>query len=280
MKLTKIKLTKPLILLSTLLAFSPMAQATEQGETLFTAKCSACHSTIRPTNMNKVIAPALMGVMRHLKDSYPNKTEAVAFIKDYALNPSKEKAICMPQKLERFGLMPSQKGNVTAEELEVIASWMFDNFPPKGFRGMGQGNRKNMHKPLRMNNQANSQLGSLKNSPFLMNQDALPHLTNILIESWDKATLALTDKQKEKLLVVRKETVTNVKKVKQALTVLEAEVIEMSVDGEALKTIQPKVEEVAKLKAQATMIQLKCIKNSLEILNDEQVELLLPFWDL
>jgi len=119
-----------------------LASSNTQGEALFTSKCASCHSTTRPTDMDKVIAPALMGVMRHLKMDYPNKKEAVAFIKDFALNPSKEKAICMPKKIERFGLMPSQKGNVTEEELEIIANWMFDNFPPKDFRGMGQGNRK------------------------------------------------------------------------------------------------------------------------------------------
>ncbi len=136
------KLTKPLILISTLLTLSSQAYATDSAETLFNAKCSACHSTTRPTDMDKVIAPALMGVMRHLKMSYPDKTKAVAFIKDFTLNPTKEKSICMPRKIERFGLMPSQKGNVTEAELELIASWMFDNFPPKDFKGMHHGKRK------------------------------------------------------------------------------------------------------------------------------------------
>jgi len=35
--------------------------------------------------------------------------------------------------------MPSQKGNVTEAQLIQITSWMFDNFPPANFRGMGQG---------------------------------------------------------------------------------------------------------------------------------------------
>jgi len=56
-----------------------------------------------------VVAPALMGVMR--------------------------------QKIERFGLMPSQKGVVTDEELDTILPWIFDNFPTKGFRG-GQGRNR------------------------------------------------------------------------------------------------------------------------------------------
>ena len=56
--------------------------------------------------MSKVLAPALMGVMRHIKMDYPDKNEAVKFMVDYILEPSKEKAICMPKKIERFGLMP------------------------------------------------------------------------------------------------------------------------------------------------------------------------------
>jgi hypothetical protein len=82
-----------------------------------------------------------MGVMRHVKMSYPSKDKAVAFMKDYILNPSKEKAICMPQKIAKFGIMPTQKGIVSEKELDIILPWIYDNFPPKNFRGMGQGRR-------------------------------------------------------------------------------------------------------------------------------------------
>jgi len=109
------------------------------AEALFDAKCSMCHIKTRPTDMSKMVAPAIMGVMRHVKMTYPTKDKAVEFMVDYVLNPSKDKAVCMPGKIKRFGLMPSQKGNVTKEELQEISSWLYDNFPPKGFRGMGQG---------------------------------------------------------------------------------------------------------------------------------------------
>ncbi len=124
-----------------ILALSPTLQADSKAEALFDTKCMACHSKMRPTDMSKVVAPALMGVMRHVKMKYPNKSDAVAFMKDYIFNPTKEKSICTPQKIERFGLMPSQKGIVTDEELDTILPWMFDNFPPKGFRG-GQGRNR------------------------------------------------------------------------------------------------------------------------------------------
>ncbi len=131
-----------LLTLGTIVAFTSVGQAAETAEGLFDTKCAACHTKTRPADMSKVLAPALMGVMRHIKMEYPDKDEAVKFMVDYVLEPSKEKAICMPKKIERFGLMPSQKGNVTEAELEKITSWMFDNFPPVDFRGMGQGNRQ------------------------------------------------------------------------------------------------------------------------------------------
>ncbi len=85
--------------------------------------------------MSSLTAPPLMGVMRHVKMKYPAKEEAISFMVDYVLQPDRSKAVCMPQKIQRFGLMPSQKGNVTNTELETITAWMYDNFPPAGFRG-------------------------------------------------------------------------------------------------------------------------------------------------
>ena len=110
-----------------------------EGASLFDAKCAMCHVTNRPSDMSTLVAPPIMGVMNHVKMTYPNKVNAVKFIVNYVQEPSRSKAVCMPQKIQRFGLMPSQKGNVTPEELAAIASWLYDNYPPKGLRGRGMG---------------------------------------------------------------------------------------------------------------------------------------------
>jgi hypothetical protein len=128
-----------LLLIGTIVSLGSIVHATDTVETLFDAKCAVCHSKTKPTDMNKVVAPAIMGVMRHIKMTYPKKEDAVKFMVDYVLEPSRDKAICMPQKIERFGLMPSQKGNITKEELTQISHWLYDNYPPEGFRGMGHG---------------------------------------------------------------------------------------------------------------------------------------------
>jgi len=129
------KPNKIILTISTILILSSNVEANNNAEELFSNKCSVCHSTTRPKDMKSVVAPALMGIMRHLKMKYPNKDKAVLFIKDFVLNPTLEKSICMPQKIKRFGLMPSQKGNITEKELEIVAQWMFDKFSSKNFRG-------------------------------------------------------------------------------------------------------------------------------------------------
>ena len=130
----KIRIT---VLLGITLFFSPMAYAQTSGEALFESKCASCHTKIRPADISTLVAPPIMGVMRHVKMQYATKEDAVQFITEYALAPQKSKAVCLADKIKRFGLMPSQQGNVTKEELTLIAGWMYDNFG-----NQGQGNRK------------------------------------------------------------------------------------------------------------------------------------------
>ncbi len=137
-------LKKIILTLSILVTAEAQLVANDNAKTLFKAKCTSCHMTTKPTQeqFKTLLAPAIMGVMRHVKMEYLNKKEAVDFIVDYTLNPTKEKAICMDEKIEKFGLMPSQKESVTKKELTIIAEYIYDNYPPANFRGMGRGNRK------------------------------------------------------------------------------------------------------------------------------------------
>lgn len=116
--------------------------ASVDAEKIYDAKCAMCHIKTVPSNRADMVAPALIGIMRHVKMAYPKRDDAVDFIVDYVQNPTKEKAVCMPQKIARFGLMPSQKGNISSEELKEVAEWMYDNYPPANFMGCGSGMQK------------------------------------------------------------------------------------------------------------------------------------------
>ena len=132
------KFKTTLLIFGAVLLFTPAVHAKTSGETLFEAKCASCHVKTRPSDISTLAAPPMMGVMRHVKMTYGTKEEAVKFISEYTLNPQESKAVCMPEKLKRFGLMPSQKGNVTKEELATIAAWAYDNFGNQG-QGRGRG---------------------------------------------------------------------------------------------------------------------------------------------
>jgi len=240
------------------------------GAELIKTHCASCHMLTSPTPemIPELKAPAMDAVMFHMKDTMRDEKKMKAFIVDYVQNPSASKSVCESNKVQKFGVMPSLKGKVSPEDLESIAEYMIATYPNAGF--------VKMIKEILTNGKMNA----LQNSPFLINNEALPHLTKLLLVTWDKAALGLTDEQKEKLLVVRKETLSEVKKIKQKLQVLEAEIIEAMVDEESLEKIKPKVEEAAELKVKATMVQLKCLKESMAVLTEEQLEFLLPFWDM
>lgn len=103
----------------------------QSAQELFESKCATCHITSHPKHVDKstLIAPPAMGVIRHVKEAFDgDRKKTIAFIEDYAFNPSRKKAKCRDHAIERFGIMPSQKGIVTEEELSKIAVYMHDTF--------------------------------------------------------------------------------------------------------------------------------------------------------
>jgi cytochrome c len=105
------------------------------GGELIEQKCAKCHNLdMPPKSYENEIAPSMMAVTFHLKDfiksSNPSEHEikVVEFIKDYVIAPSREKSFCDEASLDSYGVMPSQKGNVTENELEAIAHHMYKSY--------------------------------------------------------------------------------------------------------------------------------------------------------
>ena len=240
-----------------------------EGEVLVKQHCASCHMLKKPEpeQLPTLKAPAFDAVIFHLKDAIKGEDAQEKFIIDYVLNPSASKSVCESNKVAKFGVMPSLKGKVTEEDLEDIAEYLLENYPHPAFVRMIKEILKN------------DAMAALKASPFLINSDNLPHMTKLLIQNWDKAKLGLTPEQKEKLLKVRKETITGVKKIKQQLQPLEAEVFEAMIDREDPNSVDKQLGKIAKLRLEATKIHLKCITDTTAILSDEQIAVILPFWE-
>jgi len=238
------------------------------GEALLKTKCASCHTLEIPQMemMPSFVAPPMDAVLFHMKDAIQGEKNLKAFMADYVINPDVSKSVCESNNVAKFGVMPSQKGKVTAEELDAIADYLIATYPREKFV-------TTLHEMMR-----NDKLNALKVSPFLINSDALPHMTKLLIQNWDKAKLGLTKAQKEKLLVVRKNTLSAIKKIKPKIKDLEFEISEAMIDRESVESVEKQVQALAELKAEATKVHLKCISDTTSILSDEQVAFLLPLW--
>jgi len=113
----------------------------------------------------------------------------------------------------------------------------------------------------------------LEAKPFLVDT-GLPHYTKILMQKWDDTTLALSKEQKEKLLQVRKTTIKALKKLKPQIASLQKEIIQASKKGVDPKTLQPKLDQLAQLKKEASFVHLQCIYQTKKILKKEQLKML------
>ncbi len=256
---------KKIVLLATLVGTLGFASS---GEALIKEKCATCHTLEIPQMemMPDFVAPPMDAVMFHMKDVISGNDNLKAFIDDYVFDPDVSKSVCESNKVQKFGVMPSQKGKVTKEELATISEYMIATYPREQFV-------RHLKEMLK-----NDEMTALKSSPFLINAEYLPHFTKLLIEHWDKAKLGLTDDQKKKLLIVRKETIFGVKKIKKQTSFLEFEISEAMIDRDSVDSVEKQLDELAHLKKEATKIHLKCISDTTSILNDDQVAYLLPMW--
>lgn len=105
------------------------------GKKLLETKCASCHNLdMPPTLFKDELAPPMMAVGFHVKSFVEPKNESqresksIAFVVDYVQNPSLEKSFCDKESLKRYGMMPSQKENVSVDETKAIAEYMFKHF--------------------------------------------------------------------------------------------------------------------------------------------------------
>lgn len=240
------------------------------AEKLIVKQCASCHvlNIPKPSVLANLTAPPMNAVMYHVKSEIKKVHKQQAFIIQYSLNPQPKNAVCKSTKVDKFGVMPSLKGKVSEEELKIIAKSLVENYPSKPFIEMMK--EVTLYK----------EINQLRHSTFLINQSGLPKITKLLMESWGKGKLSLTDTQKEKLIIIRDDIVEIIMDIKEEVASLEREIIEMTVDDEDIENIEVKVFEVSKLKAKATVVQIRCLKNTMEILNEKQIYTLLPLWGM
>jgi len=106
--------------------------------------------------------------------------------------------------------------------------------------------------------------------PFLVD-GKMPHLTGILKQHWDDPELLLTPEQKVVLLNIRKNTMSAVMGLVKELDQLESSLAEQAMAATPPDQLAPLVDEISDLKTEATMVHLRCIHDTMEILDDRQL---------
>ena len=110
---------------------------TYNGKELLKEKCASCHNLDLPASWEKPnLAPPIMAVSFHVYDLVDKNiatklSSSKTFIIDYVLNPDSKKSLCDKESLKQYGLMPSQKENITKKELEAIATYILKFYTQK-----------------------------------------------------------------------------------------------------------------------------------------------------
>lgn len=127
------------IMISTLLA--------TDGYEVYKQKCMQCH--IEMINKSETIkrfktlkAPPMIEVANQLKNNIIIKDEdedvhrqvVIAFIKEYIDKPDLQYTMCHPMAIEKFGVMPSLKGQLSDKEKQAVAEWIYDRYEGQEFR--------------------------------------------------------------------------------------------------------------------------------------------------
>jgi len=132
-------MNKIVLFAASLLSSTLILSAGESGETIFKAKCSACHqmqppgAMARPGTpefqkaMNELKAPPMAKVSSMIKMHYDTRESYVKFMTDYITDPQPSKTVCMKKAIQGFGLMPAIGKDMTEEDKKAVAEWIYDN---------------------------------------------------------------------------------------------------------------------------------------------------------
>jgi len=120
---------KKIISVALILTTSTLLLANPSSEELAVKHCGECHlmGQITKDKLKKMKAPPYWALAKMARLKYTSRDDMVKYIVDYAQNPAEEKMLFPHETRERFGVMPSQKGKVTEDEIKKISEYILGN---------------------------------------------------------------------------------------------------------------------------------------------------------
>jgi len=128
------KYVKPLLLTVGVLVSSATFASDDisAGRQLFEQKCAVCHGGTGGMEMERRLAPPMMGVKKHYTKVHKDKEAFVAAVVSWVKKPEEGKSL-MKMAIKKFNLMPTIP--VSSEDVEKIATYIYEGKlgMPKGF---------------------------------------------------------------------------------------------------------------------------------------------------
>lgn len=119
----------------------------DTGYDVYKKHCAQCHIELISkaetlARFKELKAPPMVEVSNRLKENVIIKDDdddvkrrvVIAFIEEYIRRPSLEYSMCDPMAIERFGIMPSQKGKLTDAQIDAVSEWVYDRYDAVGFK--------------------------------------------------------------------------------------------------------------------------------------------------
>ncbi len=122
---------KKILCLSLLVASFTLLSASTEAEELAVKKCGECHlmGVVSAEKLKNMKAPPYWAIAKKAREAYDKKEDKINYIVDYALNPSEDKMLFPKDTVRLFGVMPSQIGKVSEEEIRIISEYILENRP-------------------------------------------------------------------------------------------------------------------------------------------------------
>ncbi len=111
------------------------------GYSVYQKHCSGCHVEMMEKKevlkkLHTLKAPPMVEVSNRLReniiiadeDEDVKRRVMIAFIKDYIDYPDVQYSMCHPMAIEKFGIMPSQKGKLSEDEKHSVAEWIVERY--------------------------------------------------------------------------------------------------------------------------------------------------------
>lgn len=132
------KTIKSIIVASLLLSSSLVAQELTSPEQIYIKKCAMCHSIDKgDLPKGESVAPPLNTAMKNVmigidlieepENVAKLNSRTIEYLKDYFFNPAQSKSYCEDVSFKKFGTMPSMKGFMTDQQLNVLVPWLVEN---------------------------------------------------------------------------------------------------------------------------------------------------------